>query len=127
MNNDDNNDGRYAQQLAKDISDAKRAPEIAAWLRLGPLYLQELVAMRRERLVERGYADEHGEARAAESVLYDLGRVAGLGGPVQFDGSQFHLDESRRAVIDTWVREDAHRTLAMFLREPDELDLPNEA
>ncbi|MFK3836630.1 hypothetical protein [Microbacterium sp. NPDC087868] len=107
MNTNDNNDARYAEQLAKDTADAKRAPEIAAWLRLGPLYLQELVGFRRDRLVNQGHPDERVEARAAESVLYDLGRVAGLGGPVQFDGSQFHLDESRRAVIDAWVREDA--------------------
>lgn len=109
MNTNDNNDTRYAEQLAKDIADAKRAPEIAAWLRLGPLYFQELVGLRRDRLIEQGYSSERVEARAAESVLYDLGRVGGSGGPVLLEGSQFHLDENRRAVIDAWVREDAFR------------------
>ncbi|EYT58585.1 hypothetical protein [Microbacterium sp. UCD-TDU] len=109
MNTNDNNDARYAEQLAKDTADAKRAPEIAAWLRLGPLYFQEIVGFRRDRLIEQGYSTERVEARAAESVLHDLGRVGGQGGPVVFEGSQFHLDESRRAVIDAWVREDAFR------------------
>ena len=109
MNTNDDNNDRYAEQLAKDIADAKRAPEIAAWLRLGPLYFQEIVGFRRDRLIEQGYSTERVEARAAESVLHDLGRVGGQGGPVVFDGSQFHLDESRRGVIDAWVREDALR------------------
>lgn len=109
MKIDDNNDVRYAEQLAKDTADAKRAPEIAAWLRLGPLYFQDLIGFRRDRLIEQGYSTERVEARATESVLYELGRVGGLGGPVRFDGSKFHLDESRRAVVDAWVREDALR------------------
>ncbi|MGN7969110.1 hypothetical protein [Microbacterium sp. 22296] len=99
----------YAAQLATDTKDAKRAPEVAAWLRLGPRYLQELVEFRRERLLGQGYPEEHVEARAAESVLHDLGRIGGQGGAVRFDGSQFYLDEARRAQIDAWVREDAER------------------
>lgn len=119
MNTNDSNDAGYAEQFAKDIADAKRAPEIPAWLRLGPLCLQELIGFRRDRLIDQGYSTEHVDARAAESVLYDLGRVGGLGGPVVFDGSQFHLDESRRVVIDAWVREDALRRGGIC---PDDLD-----
>lgn len=119
MNTNEQNNDRHAQQLAKDIADAKRAPEIAAWLRLGPLYLQELVGLRRDRLIEQGHPAGAAEARAAESVLYDLGRVGGLGGPVRFDGSQFHLNEERRAAIDAWVREDAFRQFSMTSDDVD--------
>lgn len=112
-----NTDNQYAEQLARDTRDAKRAPEIPAWLRLGPRHLQELVEFRRERLIDDGFPEERADSRAVESVLHDLGRVGGLGGPVLFDGSRFYLDESRRAVIDAWVREDAERSFAQMAFE----------
>ncbi|MFG6476386.1 hypothetical protein ACFXP7_08335 [Microbacterium sp. P06] len=111
------NESNYDEQLARDTRDAKRAPEIAAWLRLGPLYFQEIIAFRRDRLVEQGYDEATVTARATESVLHDLGRVGGLGGPVVFDGQTFSLNEERRAAVDAWVREDAERTLAVFERQ----------
>lgn len=52
------NTERYAEQLARDTRDAKRAPEIAAWLRLGPLQLPEIIELRRDRLVEGGRSYE---------------------------------------------------------------------
>ncbi|CAL4859988.1 hypothetical protein [Microbacterium sp. MM2322] len=105
MNGYDNTYDSYAEQFTSDIADAKRAPEIAAWLRSGPLGLNELLDLRRDRLITDGYPQDRVDARAAQSIFHDLGRIAGLGGPVQFDGSRFGLDEARRAFIDAWARD----------------------
>lgn len=121
MNQNDNTNNRHAQQLAKDIADAKRAPEIAAWLRLGPLHLPEIIAFRRDRLIERGRSEEQADAYASASVMWDLRSVAGVGGPVEYRGGLLWLNEDHRAAIDAWVRNDAGRGISLAPDEGEEL------
>lgn len=52
--------------------------------------------------------------------MYDIGRIAGLGGPVEFDGGQLWLNEEHRAAIYAWVRGDAFRTLDRLLADGGE-------
>lgn len=106
MNTNDNTD-RRAHQLAKDIADAKRAPEIAAWLRLGPLHIPEIISLRRDRLMEQGRTLEQAEFYASASVMWDLRSVAGIGGPVEYRDGLLWLNEDHRAAVDAWVRDDA--------------------
>lgn len=90
-------DAKRLEMLYADITDAKRAPELCIdILVLGPVLLEELVIMRRDRT---GCSGEY----AQMSVLYDLGRIAGLGGPVEYGGGGFRIrPEHRRAVLE-WL------------------------
>ncbi|MEJ1088319.1 hypothetical protein WDU99_08320 [Microbacterium sp. Mu-80] len=85
------------EALYEEAADAKRAPELAVWvLALGPIALDELVSLRRDRL---GCGIEY----ARMSVMYDLGRISGLGGPVEYGGGLFYFnDEHKRAVLE-WL------------------------
>lgn len=85
------------EALYAEAADAKRAPELAVWiLVLGPVTLDELVTLRRDRL---GCSDDY----ARMSVMYDLGRISGLGGPVEYGGGLFYFnDEHKRAVLE-WL------------------------
>ncbi|MBD8012819.1 hypothetical protein H9633_10975 [Microbacterium sp. Re1] len=118
MNTSNQND-RHAEQLARDTRRAKRAPEIAAWLRLGPLYLPEVIALRRDRLMERGRSLEEAESYASSSVMWDLHAVAGVGGPVRYVDGLLWLNEDHRAAIDAWVREDVGRGISFAPGERD--------
>ncbi|MFE7197581.1 hypothetical protein [Microbacterium oxydans] len=108
MNTNDNND-RRAQQLANDVKDAKRALEIAAWLRLGPLPIPEIIGFRRDRMIASGMTENQADWYSTASVMHDLGRIAGVGGPVEYRDGLLWLNESHRDLIDAWVREDAFR------------------
>lgn len=90
-------DAKRLESLYQDVADAKRAPELAVWvLALGPVTIDELVAMRQE-------ATGCGADYARMSVMHDLGRIAGLGGPVECRGELFYFnDEHKRAVL-AWV------------------------
>ena len=90
-------DAKRLVALCSEAADAKRAPELAVWiLVLGPVPLDELVTLRRDRL---GCSTEY----AQMSVMHDLGRIAGLGGPVWYDRGLFYFnDEHKRAVME-WV------------------------
>jgi hypothetical protein len=118
MNINDKND-RHAHQLANDVRDAKRAPEIAAWLRLGPLPIPEIIGFRRDRMIESGMIDYQADWYSTASVMHDLGRIAGVGGPVEYRDGLLWLNESHRDVIDAWVRQDAFRSFSIA---PDDMD-----
>ncbi|MEW1991224.1 hypothetical protein [Microbacterium sp. NPDC078849] len=117
--NESPNNWPNAAQLSKDVADAKRAPEIAAWLRLGPLPIPEIIGFRRERMIESGMIDYQADWYSTASVMHDLGRIAGVGGPVEYRDGLLWLNESHRDLIDAWVREDAFR---QFSIAPDDLD-----
>lgn len=90
-------DAKRLGWLYDGVADAKTAPELAVWiLVLGPVTLDELVAMRQQRAQCEDYY-------ARMSVVYDLGRISGLGGPVEYEGGLFHFnDEHKRAVLE-WL------------------------
>ncbi|MEV7826439.1 hypothetical protein [Microbacterium enclense] len=112
----------YSVQLAADTKDAKRAPEIAAWLRLGPLMVDDIVEMRRERMLGNGMTPVVAQMYSTASVMHDLGRLAGLGGPVEYQGGLLWLNETHRAAIDAWVREDADR-ISLAPADDEDADL----
>ena len=90
-------DAKRLEWLYRDVADAKRAPELAVWiLVLGPVSLDQLVAMRRD---QHGYSLYH----AQMSVMYDLGRIAGLGGPVEYGGGLFYFKEEHKRAVLEWV------------------------
>ncbi|UXW85101.1 hypothetical protein NFX31_12865 [Microbacterium azadirachtae] len=99
------------EALYEDAADAKRAPELALWvLTLGPVTLDELVTLRRDRL---GCSTDY----ARMSVMYDLGRISGLGGPVEYGGGLFYFnDEHKRAVLE-WLYDDQVSALVRDLRQ----------
>lgn len=83
--------------LYNSTADAKRAPELCIdILVLGPVTIEELAANRANR---RGCEYQ----RALETVLYDLGRISGLGGPVEYEGGFLTIrPEHKRAVLE-WL------------------------
>lgn len=101
MNTENNtmtaDDAKRLEWLYNDTADAKRAPELCIdILVLGPLTIEELAVNRANR---RGC--DH--RRALDSVLYDLGRISGLGGPVEYEGGFLKFrPEHRRAVLE-WL------------------------
>ena len=101
-----------AEQFEHEIRDAKRAPEIAAWLRLGPLPLRKIIKFRRRRIIQSGASRDVADWYAPASVAWDLARVAGMGGVVVLDGDQLRLREDKRHLIDDWVKRDAERAFA---------------
>lgn len=104
-------DAKRLEALYGEAADAKRAPELALWvLTLGPVTLDELVTLRRDRL---GCSDDY----ARMSVVYDLGRISGLGGPVEYGGGLFYFnDEHKRAVLE-WLYDDQVSSLVRDLRQ----------
>ncbi|MCK8608877.1 hypothetical protein [Agromyces sp. C10] len=105
----DNADDRLMEWLIDDTKDAKRAPEVAAWLVCGPLPLTEIISMRNERMRSEGASQDHADIYAPASVLYDLGRVAGLAGPVEYVHGMLWLKESHHQVILDWIRAEQFR------------------
>jgi len=105
----ENTDDRLMEWLIDDTKDAKRAPEVAAWLVCGPLPLIEIIAMRRARMRSEGASEGHADVYASASVLYDLGRVAGIAGPVEFVDGMLWLKESHHQVILDWIRAEQFR------------------
>lgn len=86
--------------LYNSTADAKRAPELCIdILVLGPLTVEELAVNRADR---RGC--EH--RRALESVLYDLGRISGLGGPVEYEGGFLKFRPEHRRAVWEWLYND---------------------
>ncbi len=90
-------DAKRLEWLYNDTADAKRAPELCIdILVLGPVTIEELAANRSNR---RGCEYQ----RALETVLYDLGRISGLGGPVEYEGGLLTIrPEHKRAVLE-WL------------------------
>ena len=109
----DNTDDRLMEWLIDDTKDAKRAPEVAAWLVCGPLPLAEIIAMRKERMLGDGASPEHAEFYAAPSVMYDLGRVAGIAGPVEYENGLMWLKESHHQVVLDWIRQEQFRSAGL--------------
>ncbi|WP_188756916.1 hypothetical protein [Microbacterium lacticum] len=105
----DNTDDRLMEWLIDDTKDAKRAPEVAAWLVCGPLPLAEIISMRKARMTADGASTEHADIYASASVLYDLGRVAGIAGPVEYVNGMLWLKESHHQVILDWIRAEQFR------------------
>ena len=99
------------EALYQEAADAKRAPELAVWiLVLGPVTLDELVTLRRDRL---GCSSDY----ARMSVMYDLGRISGLGGPVEYGGGLFYFnDEHKRAVLEWAYDSSVSETIARLGR-----------
>ncbi|AZS44054.1 hypothetical protein BWL13_01636 [Microbacterium oleivorans] len=110
--NTNTNSWPSSEQFAAAIRDAKRAPEIPAWLRLGPLPVRKIVKIRRRRLIQGGMSRKMADWYAPASVMHDLARVAGMGGVVEFRGDVLVLREEKRPLIDAWVRSEAERELA---------------
>ncbi len=55
---------------------------------------------------ESGGSSSCDHRRALDSVLYDLGRISGLGGPVEYEGGFLKFrPEHRRAVLE-WLYND---------------------
>lgn len=105
----DNTDHRLMEWLIDDTKDAKRAPEVAAWLVCGPLPLVEIISMRKERMRSEGASEEHANIYAPASVLYDLGRVAGIPGPVEYIDGMLWLKEWHHQTILDWIRSEQFR------------------
>lgn len=90
-------DARRLESLYSEAADAKRAPELAVWiLVLGPVSLDQLVNLREERL---GCSTDY----ARMSVMYDLGRIAGLGGPVEYGGGFFYFNDDHKRAVMEWA------------------------
>lgn len=104
-------DAKRLEVLYSEAADAKRAPELAVWiLVLGPVTLDELVTLRRDRL---GCSTDY----AQMSVMYDLGRISGLGGPVEYGGGLFYFnDEHKRAVLEWAYDSSVSETIARLGR-----------
>ncbi|WP_243227566.1 hypothetical protein [Microbacterium sp. CIAB417] len=90
-------DAKRLDALYSEAADAKRAPELAVWiLVLGPVSLGQLVELRRSRLdCTLDYAQM--------SVMYDLGRIAGLGGPVEYDQGLFYFNDDHKLAVMEWL------------------------
>lgn len=115
----DNTNDRLVEWLIDDTKDAKRAPEVAAWLVCGPLPLIEIVAMRKDRMRSEGASEEHANIYAPASVLYDLGRVAGIAGPVEYLDGMLWLKESHHQVILDWIRAEQFRRVGLVDDGPE--------
>lgn len=102
-------DGQLLTWLIEDTKDAKRAPEIPAWLVCGPLPLSEIISMRNERLRSEGASQTQADSYSSASVLYDLGRVAGHSGPVEYTRGMLRLKDSYQQLILGWIWAEQYR------------------
>lgn len=122
---DQNSNGSDWQvaQLARDTRDAKRAPEIAAWLRDGPLPITTIIELRRLALLKRGMSPSLVGDYSTASVMHDLGRLAGLGGPVVYSQGWLWLNEAYRSAVEGWAGEESARELSTAANETDPADV----